>query len=75
VVGRGGYPAPTRRARSRSGCHAVLKRDKRTGGGLQARLDQLAKRAEHQARQAAIAQDLPESKRWIDSALIERNFQ
>ena len=41
----------------------------------QARLAQLAKRAEYQDRQAAIAQDLPESKRWIDPAIIERNFK
>ena len=45
------------------------------GCDVQARLNQVAKRAEYQARQAAIAQDLPESKRWIDPALIERNFQ
>ena len=42
---------------------------------MQARVEQLAKRAEYQNRQAAIAQDLPESKRWIDPEIIERNFR
>lgn len=42
---------------------------------VQARLASLAKRAEYQNRQAALAQDLPESKRWIDPEIIERNFR
>lgn len=42
---------------------------------MQVRQAQLAKRAEFQSKQAAVAQALPESKRWIDPELIERNFK
>ena len=42
---------------------------------LQARSAQLAKMAERQTRQAAVAQHTPPTKRWIDPAIIERNFR